>query len=305
MARSAILRFFAASLSLGAIAAWGSENFFWSAPTDDFSFWQLPILWLVYSLGTGMALSAVLLSGVTGWRALFLGGAIFGFAIEGAVAGTMFQAFPYQLVWTPLAWHALITSLVLFGLSRMTAKWPVRKLVAGWVGLGVFGACFAAFWPLERSNMPGLAPTVFYLVGLGAVVPLASFVLEKVATVELPPSWVHAIAPLLLTAYWLVHVFGTFSPLVLTLPACLWLTWYAMRKLGKGKAPVVFQKSPNPVRHWLFMLAPLITSGTAYFTWNTFGGLPSNIPVAVVTSTIALALFCFLVVKAVQATPLR
>jgi hypothetical protein len=292
------LRFGAASLSLGAIGAWGSENFFWSGPQADFSVLQLPLLWLVYSLGTALALSAILLTGVKGWRALFLGGAMFGFAIEGAVAGTMFQAFPFQLVWTPLAWHALITSLCIFGLTRRTVVWPISKLMAGWIAVGLFGGVFAAYWPLERQTMPGLLETAFYLVGLGLVVPLASIALEKVSTVTLSPRWVHGIAPVLLTGYWLVHVVTTLSPFVLALPACLLLTAAAMARLGKGPAAITFEPSPKPLRHWLFLLAPATTTLIAYCAWQTIGGLPTNIPVALLTSSAALALFAVLLFQA-------
>ncbi len=34
------------------------------------------------------------------------------------------DAFPVQVVWTPLAWHALITALAVAGLGRVAGVWP-------------------------------------------------------------------------------------------------------------------------------------------------------------------------------------
>jgi hypothetical protein len=84
--------------SLGLIATWGSENFFWSAPPDDLTLLGLLITWIAYTVCVAAALSAVLMSGVRGWPALFLGGAIMGWLVEGVVVGTMYEAFPFQLV---------------------------------------------------------------------------------------------------------------------------------------------------------------------------------------------------------------
>ena len=108
-------RYWLAAGTLGAAATWGSENLFWSAPPAGWTPLELAVTWVVYSLCVAAALSAVLWSGVQGWRAVFLGGAVLGWLIEGVVVATMYAAFPFQVVWTPLAWHALITGLVVVG----------------------------------------------------------------------------------------------------------------------------------------------------------------------------------------------
>ncbi len=68
-----------ASLCLGWIAVWAGENLFWTTPAPDLRLPDLMFTLGAYSVAAGAALSAVLWSGLRGWRAAFLGGALLGF----------------------------------------------------------------------------------------------------------------------------------------------------------------------------------------------------------------------------------
>ena len=300
MKQNATLRFCAASLCLGAIAFWASENFFWSAPPDDFSYLHLPLLWMIYSLASACGLAAVMLTGIRGWKALFLGGAIMGFMIEGAVAGTMFQAFPLQLVWTPLAWDALISSLIIFGLCRVAGKVSVLKLIAGWLAVGCLGATFATYWPTERPQMPGPAATLTYLAGVGLVVPVANMALDKIGPLTLPPRWALFLPLALLALGWAFHLFTTLSPIVICLPLLLALTLWIMQRLGTTAGPLCFEASSLPWHHALFMLAPLTTTALASISWTFLPGQVTNILVALVGGAISLVIFLLLAGQAIR-----
>jgi hypothetical protein len=165
-----------AALCLGWIAVWAGENLFWTTPAPDLRLVDLALTWAAYSVAAGAALSAVIWSGLGGWRAAFLGGALLGFQIEGAVVGTMYDALPAQLVWTPLAWHALISGLAVLGGGMALARGPVWRQVAGMVALGVFGAVWGLYWPLEGKVLAGMAGLAVYLGVTGAKAALGEMV---------------------------------------------------------------------------------------------------------------------------------
>ena len=203
------IRYIIAALALGLIAVWGSENFFWSAPPPDLTIEAWLGTWAAYAAAAAVALSAVGLTRVAGLRAVFLGGALLGFVVEGVVVDEMYAAFPFQLVWTPLAWHALITGVCVFGLGRAAAHWRLWRHLLALAGLGLFGAVFASFWPAERAAMPPGDVVFLYLAGAGFVVPLGQIVLDRIGPVPRPPLAVGLIAPGLALALWLAKSLAT------------------------------------------------------------------------------------------------
>ncbi|EEW24216.1 hypothetical protein [Rhodobacter ferrooxidans] len=298
--RRAGLRYLGAALALGLIALWGSENLFWTVPLDGIAPLDWLLTWGAYSLVAAVALSAVLWSGLSGWRAAFLGGAVLGFGLEGVVATTMYDAFPFQLVWTPLAWHALVTGLMVLALPRRLARGGVWRQVVGLLGLGLFGAVWGWFWPTERSDLPGFGLPLVYLPGMAVSVVLAQLGLDRLGRLEVPRPWVLLLAPGVLAALWLGRLAAMPSPLLLACPALIGVTVWAARRLGPG--PVGLELGPAvPVwRHGLFLLAPLVTALLVVPGWGMFGPVPSNILVAVGAGGAALVLWLRLVIGALR-----
>lgn len=290
------LRYLAAAFLIGLFAVWGSENLFWSAPNADLTAISLLLTWIAYSICAAAALSASMAAGLTGWRGAFLGGALLGWTVEGVVVTTMYDAFPAQLVWTPLAWHALVTGLAVFALSRAAVHWSAARRLAAWAGLGLFGALFAQYWPIERGAMPSLSQTAAYLAGLGLAVPAANILLDRLGPLDVPPRrWLTA-APALLLAGWLARLALGFNLAMFALPALAALTIWIMFRLGRrGAVFSLGAPSRKPWRHLTFMAAPLITACGAAAGWRVFPqGLETNIPVALSTGVAGLALFGFL-----------
>lgn len=107
---------------------------------------------VAYSIAVGVAISAVIWSGLGGMAGAFLGGCIMGLMSEGVVVATIYQGFPLQLVWTPLAWHGVITGGVVLGLGR--ARLSIGRMALIWAALGLAGAYWAQFWTEERQELP-------------------------------------------------------------------------------------------------------------------------------------------------------
>lgn len=290
---------FPVALSFGIIAFWGSENLFWTAPTDAFTLVEVLLTAAAYSLVVAAVLGAVIWSGLGGWRALFLGGALLGWLVEGVIVGTAYEAFPFQLIWTPLAWHAAITGLALGGICRAGPHWPLWRHLGALLALGLFGAGFAQLWPLERGAMPDIAAVVVYLVGVGLLVPLCNLLLDR-QRLSVTPSWLHKGAAAVLAVIWVVQL--AFAPTVLRLavPVLIGATLWAMRRLGRtSQVQTVSLGRPAPVwRHALFLIAPLVTSFGAVAGWENIGGMEIW-PIALLTSAFGGGMWLWLVGSAV------
>jgi hypothetical protein len=294
-------RYGAASLCLGLIAVWGSENLFWTVPAAPLKPWEWLATWLAYSIAAAAALSAVLWSGLGGWRAAFSGGAILGWAVEGVVVATMYDAFPVQIVWTGLAWHALLTGLAVFWLPRVLAGESVLRQIGALALLGLFGAVWGLYWPSERDGMPGYGTAFAYLAGLGLTVVLAQAGLDRIGPLSAPRPAVLVIAPVLLAAGWVARVALAPSVVLLACPVMVAATVWIMGRLGRRGAPLSFGPRPALWRHALFLVAPVITAGLVVPAWGLFGAVAVNIPVAVLSGVLSFCLWFWLLAEALRA----
>ena len=281
-------RYIVASLALGAIAVWASENFFRVASPADLTALEWVLTVGVYSLASASALTAIAVTGFGGLSAAFLGGAIMGYLIEGAIVATIYDAFPFQLVWAPLAWHALISGGVVLGLGRCSARFGPFKMALIWLTLGLLGGAWALFWPTERADLPGVWSLMAYLLGLGLVVPAAHLALDKIAVVPRPPRWVLAVAPVCMLISWMLQTGVSLNPLRLVLlPILAGLCWI-MRRLGAGQAVSFGTPAKRLWHHALFLITPFTTAVIAALGWANISGIPTNILVALVTYAVSL-----------------
>jgi hypothetical protein len=295
------VRYLIAALACGLIAVFASENLFWAAPRDGFSMVELAGAWAFYSAGCACALSAVAWTGCGGWRGLFLGGAILGFVVEGVIVDTMYDGFPLQLVWTPLAWHALLSALLIGGAARL-AGWRGLALVV--LGGAVCGA-FALYWPIERGAMPPAAVTVAYILGAGVALPLGHGVLNRLASVPRPHGLMLAVIPALIGALWLYKLSLAPLPQKAALPVMAGLTLWAMARLGSG-GPVGLGAPPGPARLAATLLVPVVMLAIALPGWALFpAGVAVNVPFALVSGLFGLGLWLWLLACAVRQSSAR
>lgn len=283
------LRYLVLSALLGALTVWGSENLFWSLPSRDLTplSWALTVL--AYGIASAVAVSAVIWSGIGGLPAAFLGGAIVGYMAEGVIVGTMYQLSPplFYLVWTPLAWHALITGGLLFGIGRAAAALGPGRMALIWTGFGLVGAFWAQYWVSEHAELAGRDALAVYLLACGLVVPLAHAVMDRMGSLPRPKPWVLWIAPGIAAAWWVAGSIAEPDPVRLVLPIILGGLLWIMRRLGDRSRPVGLG-APVPVwQHLLFLIAPALVVLLAPLGWaQGWGTLEANWVVAL-TSIIA------------------
>ena len=295
------LRYGAAALSLGMIALWGSENLFWTVPQEPLRLGEWVATWAAYSLVAAAALSVVLWAGIGGWRAAFLGGAVLGFGIEGVIVGTMYDAFPAQVVWTPLAWHGVVTGLLVLALPRRLARGALAVQVLGLLALGVLGATWGLYWRNERPVMPGYEVALPYLFGLALPVVAANVALDKLGLIERPSPLILWAAPGALLILWLVRAVLTGSVVVRACPAMILTTAWILRRLGRSGEPVSFGPAAPLWRHGLFLLMPLTVAMLVVPGWQAFGPVAVNVPVALGAGAVGLGLWLWLLWQAARA----
>jgi hypothetical protein len=283
------LRYVLACLACGVIAVWAGENMFWFIPPEDLRPTDLALTVIAYSVASGVGLSLVILSGLRGLPAAFLGGAVMGYMVEGVIVGTIYDPLPFFWVWTPLAWHALISGGLVLGLGRAAGVLGPVRMALIWGALGLASAFWAQYWPSESEVLPGRAVLALYLVGFGGLVVLAQVGLDRIGHLPQPPKAVLWIAPGIALAVWVAQGVTDLNPLRVLLPLVMALLWWIMRRLGEPGSPVPLG-GPVPVwHHALVLIAPTVAVALAPLGWaQGWGTLGANIVVAAVTCLLSL-----------------
>lgn len=299
----AAVQYLILSLLLGALTVWGSENLFWIMPSADLTplGWGLTVV--AYAIASAVALSAVIWSGVGGLSAAFLGGAIVGYMSEGVIVGTIYQPSPplFYLVWTPLAWHALITGGLLFGIGRAAAALGPGRMALIWTLYGLAAAFWAQYWVIERPDLPDPLRFAVYILGAGLVVPLAQVVMDRIGQLPRPRAWVLWIAPAIAAVVWIIASVADPNPMRVVLPLILGLLLWVMRRLGQREAPVSLGAAVPVWHHLLFLIAPLLVVVLAPLGWaQGWGSLQANWVVAVLGVLGSVSWLALLVRRALQ-----
>ena len=277
------LRYLSLSVALGFIAVWASENLFWFLPPPDLTLPGLVMTWIAYSVCAGAVLSVVLWTGVGGWPAAFLGGAMLGYIVEGVVVATVYDNFPWQIAWTSLAWHGLLTGGVVLALG--VSSLPPGARARWWLLAGVVLALWGVFWPLERQGEPNLGTLLVYLALPALGVVAAVRVIRRVGRPD-PPRWVLWIAPGLVLALAIYMALAFPNPLRLVLPVILYGLYVLMKRSGPGAWP-----EPVPLAHDLTVLIlPLVAVLVVTGLWLTAGAFNTSLPLAVLSSLAGLAM---------------
>lgn len=291
-------RYAAAALALGLIGYFASEALFWSFSPEGASVAEIAMTVVAYALAAACVLSAAGAAGLGGLSGAFLGGCLVGFLVEGVVVATMYDAFPVQLVWTPIAWHGLVTGAGVFALHRAAVHWPILRQVAAMAALGLGGGVWAAYWPIERAVLPGAAETAAYLIGSGLAAVAGFLILDRIGRVPVPGKWGGTVMPLLAAALFLAQSAVDPRPQRIALPVVAGLTVWAMRRAGRPGAAISFGAAAPVWRHLLFLIAPALTAAIADFVIRGGPGYAVSMPVAVTTGSVGLGWWLWLLWRA-------
>lgn len=235
-------------VGLGLIYAALSELLFY--PVDMGAFLVELLVW--YGLAAIFGVALIARRGGGGVLGFYVSALVLGFVVEGVPVPALYEALPFTIVWTSMAWHGIVSGLVGVYLLRLAL---LRSTRAGLLACGLFGLLLGAwaayFWGAEPGG-------VGYLLqgALGCAVFIAGQVVLPHGT---PPKRGMRVvlwgSGALLAFGYAVQALNVLSPSVLILPIALWFCWGAGRAGSGALWPDLDWR-----RVWVFAALPL----TAY-----------------------------------------
>lgn len=246
------------ALALGAVSWVLSEALFWAHWRDDATVVDALLTWLAYTVVSHLALVAARRAAVSTLAGLFLVGALYGWLVEGALAGTVLGALPIQLSWTGLAWHAPLTvCLGWYALpALLRARRPARALLAA-AALGAGSGLWAAGYVHvpDGDGVASVEHIAVYVTALTAILAVAYLVLDRLAPLvaEARGRLGTRLAGIALLAWFGTAVVPAQPVLALVVPLLLALPLAALR--GTGGPRALLAPPPSPLR--LRDVAPL------------------------------------------------
>jgi hypothetical protein len=293
-------RRFLAALAVGYILMFFSEFLFVNVyPRLEWT--GLLPMWLAYSIEAYVFLAVVAYFRVRSLGALFLAGAVYGWLLEGVVVQTMYAAFPFQIAWTGLSWHALIDVLVGWYLVRQTlhtaSLWRTARLAAL---IGLFWG-FWALWEWQEHDL--MSTGSFTLLAFGTALPLipAYWGINRLGVVEFQPGKLAQRILIGLHLFVFAFVVIAFPPAVLMLPPLLALVYGALRRHQRSQSPATIQVDftghVRAVQYALLLLIPAVAAGLYGVGMALEARIASNQIVAVITVPISVVVFVMALVK--------
>ncbi len=273
------------ALAVGAVSwAWSEVGFWAHFRVDDNAIvWVLTLL--LYTLVAYVVLRILRRFPVSGIASLFMVGAAYGWLVEGTIANTVYLALPFSIVWTALAWHALLT-VVIGWYALPTALRRGGLQAVGWCALlGLAWGCWGVGWwsaTPDSGQVRTTAHPVSYAVFVVLVTGVAALGYGIQSSChpgrgELAGRWPLRVAVGLLLA-WSIPVVVLplpWAPAVLAL--LLWVAWSTLQRLpsrspGAGadilgwRFGVPWQQLPpiaaTPIVAWIAYLAASPLSGS-------------------------------------------
>jgi hypothetical protein len=222
-----------------------SEWMFWSGrpPNETFLSEALPS-WIAYAFITYFFITAVSYFRARSFWAVFLCGALYGWLLEGVLVQTMYDAFPMQISFTGLAWHALIS--VMFGWWWLPRRLRESRAIIPCLLFGVALGLWSIGWWLEPDVAVAAPESVFFYNFVFGIPLVPAYVLwGRFKLADFHPSRLELIIATLLLALYFAFITVPTQPLALpVLPPLLALIFWALRDRRKP------QPAPKHLSGW-------------------------------------------------------
>lgn len=279
------MRFLGQSLALAMVGYWASEALFWGFPPVPGDPLTLGLTVVIYGGLFAATLAAAQVTGARGMAGLVLGGALFGFLMEGVLVDTMMWAVPITLVWVPLAWHMPLTVL-----GAIAAFRTGRKLWLAVLALIVAGGVNAGYFPGVRADLPGLGVVLVYQLPFLAVAFAGHLWLDRLGPVARAPRWLIWALGLLALGFWGWKLVGDPQPKRLLVPLMIGLTLWGMRRSGRAGPAEPWGFGRAGARVW-WMALPVVAVVVAGVLVRGGPGFPGNEWLAVSYGPVGLVLW--------------
>lgn len=281
-----------------------SERAFWSMMRPDENVFFIALGLLPYFIATYLVFLAVQYFKVSTLFEFVLMGALYGWLIEGIVAMTLFGSggivFPITISWTGLAWHMLLSVVVML-------FWHHRVLARSFLGSAAFAVAFGLFWGIWSMTWffetpPVVNPIPLFAVHAGFVVALMMFghwlLGRRTVTAFLPPrmEWIPFVVIAGLYFCFVTIPFIGVSALVLPLLFLL-LAMPLLLSRKRHDAPHILPLLTTRVSIMnlaSFILTPVVaTILYALMTVGVITPYPVNMPIFIATSIVGVLVLVF------------
>ncbi len=291
-------RAFGLWIGLGLILAAASELMFWPVPMREIG----PLAG-VYGLAGLLAFLMVERAGARGLAAMIVAGGIFGLTIEGVIVQQVYLHLPFSLVWTPLAWHALLSvGVALVGLRMALCAPTMRPGVAVSAAIGLFAALWAGYgWTgflQEEGRAASTLPFAAQMLVATAMIAAGHNVLDRVPDAP-APRWLLTILAAMALGLWAAAWAGPFFPLSLCVPVLGGVSFLAILRLGGPDGPAGFGRVA-PRRYLALLALPAVAIPVDALVRDAPWLSNFNVPVAVVTVVASTLLWCWAMVRAAR-----
>ncbi|MGC9399919.1 MAG: hypothetical protein ACP5HM_12385 [Anaerolineae bacterium] len=233
-----------------------SENFFWTRPTEEHVGGYVAG-WLLYAFLTFALFTVIHHFRARSVWALFLAGSVYGWLVEGVIMQTMYDSLPWQLSFTGLAWHALISVLVGWWYTRRTLfeNRPGKTILLAF-GLGLF----YGVWSLNAYVQEGMItslPVYARFATVSTLLLVASYVLhDRIALSAFQPGRVEVGVQVAFLGAYFIFVAVPAQPLaLLILPPPLALTGVALHRNRRRETRAdILVALQGRVKWWNYLL---------------------------------------------------
>lgn len=224
-------------VGLGLVLAAMSEVWFYPVTVDA------QVIWLCafYGLLAYMAWLAMAQTRVQSWAGAFWGACLFGFLIEGIPVPVLYSAVPFTILWTSIAWHAVVSGGI--GLWAFRVLCARNGLVVQLVGCAVVGL-YLGLWSVELWSLREAGAAwvwtstgdVAYQFAAGWAMFVAGHIALDLAVrfSAVPLAFECPALAVVTTALFVVGFGIAMFPLSLVLPGLAALSVLAMMRDGRG-----------------------------------------------------------------------
>jgi hypothetical protein len=257
-------------LAAGYILMFNSEFLFYGEFSPDSgaglaALRDLGALWGLYTIMAWLTLAMMHIFRARSLPAVFMVGAIYGWLLEGVVVTTVYEAFPTQVHFTALAWHApLDVALGLYLLPRLLRRQSSKPAAAAAACLGVFWGLWAT-WPWWDTGTPlELVGFILFSFTNGVCLILA----YRLFPADFYEHWQPSRTALLvmtgiLIILFIVQVLPRYLFAILLLPVLLSMAFWALWKNRQRQLDRGPDENHLPAARRSYLLVLLIVPATA------------------------------------------
>ena len=294
------VRFFGQALALAMVGYWASEALFWGFPPVPGDPLTLALTVVIYAGLFAAVLAAAEVTGARGLPGLILGGALFGFLMEGVLVDTMMWGVPVTLVWVPLAWHMPLTVLGAIAAVRTGG----RVLWLALAALMVAAVVNAGYFPTVRADLPGLGAVLGYQLTFLAVAIAGHLWLDRLGPVAKAPRWVIWGLVLLALGLWGWKLIGDPRPKRVLVPLMIGVTLWGMWRSGRLEPGEPWRFGRAGAQVW-WLAVPVVAVVVAGQMVRGGSGFPGNEWLAVSYGPVGLGLWVWALWRSFRADARR